>query len=59
MAADPRKCWPHVPDKANLVKDPSGCEYVLMHCARCNCDVVMKLDEERNIVEQWIMPVAA
>jgi hypothetical protein len=59
MPADPTTCWPHVPDHADLVNDPSGAEYVLMHCARCNCEVAMKLDAERNIVEQWILADAA
>jgi hypothetical protein len=47
------------PDHAELVKYLSGTEYVLLHCARCNCEVAMKLDTERNIVEQWILPDAA
>jgi hypothetical protein len=42
-----------------LVKDVSGTEYVLLHCARCGGEVAMKLDAERNITEQWILPDAA
>jgi hypothetical protein len=48
-----------LPDHADLVKDVSGTEFVLMHCARCGSEVAMKLDAERNIVEQWILPDAA
>ena len=59
MAVDPTKCWPHVPDHADLVNDVSGSEFVLMHCVRCGSEVAMKLDAERNIVEQWILPDAA
>jgi hypothetical protein len=43
---------PHVPDKADLVKDLSGTKFVLMHCARCGSEVAMKRDAERNIVER-------
>jgi hypothetical protein len=59
MPVDPTKCWPHVPDHADLVKDVSGTEFVFMRCARCASDVAMKLDKDRNIVEQWILPNAA
>jgi hypothetical protein len=59
MAVDPTKCWPHVPDHVDLVTDVSGTEFVLMHCARCGSEVAMKLDAERNIVAQWILPDAA
>jgi hypothetical protein len=59
MAVDPTKCWPHVPDHADLVNDVSGTEYVLLHCARCGSEVALKLDAERNILEQWILPDAA
>jgi hypothetical protein len=59
MPLDPTTCWPHVPDHADLVKGASGTEFVLMHCARCGSEVAMKLDAERNIAEQWILPDAA
>lgn len=59
MAVDPMKCWPHVPDHADLVKYVSGTEYVLLHCARCGSQVAMKLDADRNVTAQWIVPDAA
>jgi hypothetical protein len=59
MPADPTKCWPHVPDHAELVNDVSGTAYVLLHCARCGFEVAMKLDAERDVVSQWILPDAA
>jgi hypothetical protein len=59
MPVDPRECWPHVPDHADLVEDVSGAEFVIMHCARCDCQVAMKLDAERNVTAQWIVPDAA
>src|SRR5579864_8274292 len=34
-------------------------EFVVMHCVRRGCQVAMKLDAERNIVSQWIVPDAA
>ena len=52
MPPDPTKCWPHVPDKADLVTDVSVSEFVLMHCARYNSEIAMKLDADRNIVAQ-------
>jgi hypothetical protein len=56
--ADPLKCYPHIPSKADLVVDASGTEYVFIHCIRCGCDVAMKLDSQRNVVEQWIFSLA-
>jgi hypothetical protein len=35
------------------------CEFVIMHCARCGSQVAMKLDAERNVTDQWIVPDAA
>jgi hypothetical protein len=59
MAVDPMKCWPHVPDHADLKTDVFGTEFVLMHCIRYRCRIAMKLDTERNITAQWILPDAA
>jgi hypothetical protein len=59
MPIDPRECWPHVPDHAELVTDVGGTEFVIMHCARCGSQVAMKLDAERNVTDQWIVPDAA
>jgi hypothetical protein len=37
--------------------DVSGTEFVIMHCARCGSQVAMKLDAERNVTDQWILPM--
>jgi len=39
--------------------DVSGTEFIIMHCARCGSQVAMKLDAERNVTDQWIVPDAA
>jgi hypothetical protein len=58
MPVDPTTC-PHIPDRAELVADVSGTKFVVMHCARCGSQVAMKLDAERNVTDQWIVPHAA